>query len=114
MNINITTTSESCFRVKLKERELRQDLKLFGVLEFEMKFDLGQNQIILKLKYAKTTNFMSFDNSMIIASALVPSSFDLCVEKSCWWKIVRLSALLVRLLHSMIIVLPLVPFSFDL
>ena len=46
---------------------------LTGVLEFlKIKFDIGQNEIILKWKDTKATNFMSLENSMIIASALVP------------------------------------------
>ena len=48
-------------------------------------------------------------HSMIIASVLVPFSFNLWLEKS--WKMVRLFALSVRLLHSMIIALSSGPFS---
>ena len=36
-----------------------------------------------------------------VSTALVPFCFDLWLEESCWWKMVRLFALLVRLLHSM-------------
>ena len=81
MNINITKTSESCFRVKLEERELRQDLQLLGVLEFwKMKFDIGQKQ-------RKNVGVLArLLHSIFIGSALVPLSFDLWVEKSCWWE----------------------------
>ena len=51
---------------------------------------------------------------MIVVSALVPFPLEPWVEKSFWLKMLRLFAILVRLLHSMIIMSALVPFSFDL
>ena len=48
---------------------------------------------------------------MIVVSALVPFPLEPWVEKSFWLKMLRLFAILVRLLHSMIIMSAMVPFS---